>query len=229
MKTIGIIGGMSWESTVTYYQLINETIKEELGGLHSAKILLYSVDFAQVEQLQRVGDWDGCATIMSNVAQKLEQGGADFLVMATNTMHKVVPQVQKQVAIPFIHIADATIAALQVAKITKVGLIGTKYTMTGDFYTGRIETQGIEVVIPDDEGIETLNDAIFNEWCLGIDNPDTKAKVLKVVEQLVDQGIQGLILGCTEIGMVIKPEDVAVPVFDTTIIHATKAALTALE
>lgn len=229
MKSIGMIGGMSWESTVTYYQTINEIIKERLGGLHSAKILLYSVDFAEVEKFQRVDDWDECAMIMADIAVRLERGGADYLVMCTNTMHKVVPQIEKLVRIPFIHIADATIEQLHQAQITKVGLLGTKYTMTGAFYKDRITDQGIEVVIPSDEQMDLLNGFIFEELCLGQIKDATKQAILAIIADLIEQGIQGLILGCTEIGMIIKPEDVAIQLFDTTLIHATKAALLALE
>lgn len=229
MKSIGMIGGMSWESTVTYYQTINEIIKERLGGLHSAKILLYSVDFAEVEKFQRVDDWDECAMIMADIAVRLERGGADYLVMCTNTMHKVVPQIEKLVRIPFIHIADATIEQLHQAQITKVGLLGTKYTMTGAFYKDRITDQGIEVVIPSDEQMDLLNGFIFEELCLGQIKDATKQAILAIIADLIEQGIQGLILGCTEIGMIIKPEDVALELFDTTLIHATKAALLALE
>ncbi len=229
MKTIGMIGGMSWESTVTYYETINEIIKEQLGGLHSGKILLYSVDFAEVEKLQRVDDWDECAMIMADIAVRLERAGADYLVMCTNTMHKVVPQVEKLVRIPFIHIGDATVEQLTQANITKVGLLGTKYTMTGDFYKDRIIDQGIEVVIPSEEEIEMLNGFIFNELCLGNFKETTKAAILKIIANLEQQGVQGIILGCTEIGMIIKAEDVALKLFDTTSIHATKAAYLALE
>ena len=228
MKTIGLIGGMSWESTVTYYQLINETVKKEQGGLHSGKILMYSVDFAEIEEYQARGDWDKSAEVLADVALRLEQAGADFIVICTNTMHKVVPQIKEKIHIPILHIAEATAEALKEAGITKVGLLGTKYTMTQDFYKEKLIAAGIEVVIPDSSGVETVNDVIYNELCLGIIKEESRQKFLKVIAQLGEQGAQGVILGCTEIGLLIKQADTDLPVFDTTLIHGTKAALLAV-
>ena len=228
MKTIGLIGGMSWESTVTYYQLINETVKRELGGLHSGKILMYSVDFAEIEEYQAQGEWDKSAQVLADVALRLEQAGADFIVICTNTMHKVVPQIKEKIHIPILHIAEATAEALKEAGITKVGLLGTKYTMTQNFYKEKLIAAGIEVVIPDSAGVETVNDVIYNELCMGIIKEESRQKFLKVIAQLGEHGAQGVILGCTEIGLLIKQADTDLPVFDTTLIHGTKAALLAV-
>lgn len=228
MKTIGLIGGMSWESTVTYYQLINETIKKELGGLHSAKILLYSVDFAEIEEYQAKGQWDKSAEVLSQAAVNLEQAGADFIVICTNTMHKVAPQIREKIHIPILHIAEATAAALKDQGITKVGLLGTKYTMTQDFYKNKLTEAGIEVVIPDEAGVETVNDVIYNELCLGRIRRESKEKFLDIIEKLRADGARGVILGCTEIGLLVQQADTTLPVFDTTHIHATKAALFSL-
>lgn len=228
MKTIGLIGGMSWESTVTYYQLINETVKRELGGLHSGKILLYSVDFAEIEEYQAKGQWDKSAQVLVDVAVRLEQAGADFVVICTNTMHKVAPQIQEKIHIPIVHIAEATAEALKEAGITKVGLLGTKYTMTQDFYKEKLIAAGIEVVIPDAAGVEIVNDVIYQELCLGIIREESRQKFLEIIEQLGHNGVQGVILGCTEIGLLVKQEDTAMPVFDTTQIHGEKAAMLAV-
>ena len=228
MKTIGLIGGMSWESTVTYYELINETIKKELGGLHSAKILLYSVDFAEIEEYQAKGQWEKSAEVLAQVAVNLERAGADFIVICTNTMHKVVPQILEKIHIPILHIAEATAEVLQAKGITKVGLLGTKYTMTQAFYKDKLTEAGIAVVIPDEAGVEMVNDVIYNELCLGQIRQESKEKFLKIIEELEHKGAQGVILGCTEIGLLVQQADTALPVFDTTQIHATKAALAAL-
>ncbi|MGL5677960.1 MAG: aspartate/glutamate racemase family protein [Cellulosilyticaceae bacterium] len=229
MKTIGLIGGMSWESTVTYYQIINETIKEELGGLHSAKILLYSVDFAEIEACQVKGEWDKSAAILSDAAKRLEKAGADFLIICTNTMHKVVPQIQESVRIPIIHIADATAEALKKAQIKKVALLGTKYTMTQDFYKERIESNGIEVVIPEEADVELVNQVIYDELCLGKINDASRKEYVRIIEALRERGAQGVILGCTEIGLLIQQKDTVLPVFDTAQIHAQAAALQAID
>ncbi len=229
MKTIGLIGGMSWESTVTYYQIVNETVKRELGGLHSAKVLLYSVDFAEIEEYQAKGEWDKSARVLSQAAINLEKAGADFIVICTNTMHKVAPEIQKEISIPVIHIAEATADELRKHGITKVGLLGTKYTMTQEFYKSKLIEVGIDVLIPDEEGIAVVNDVIYKELCLGIVAEESKKKYLSIIEDLVRKGAQGVILGCTEIGLLIGQEDTALPVFDTTQIHATKAALLAIE
>ena len=228
MKTIGLIGGMSWESTVTYYQIINEVIKNELGGFHSAKILLYSVDFAEIEHCQAKGDWDQSARILSDVAQKLELAGADYLIICTNTMHKVVPQILRTIRIPIIHIAETTAEALKEQQISKVALLGTKYTMTQDFYKEKLINAGIEVLIPNPEDVETVNTVIYEELCLGIISPESKQKYLYIIDQLAQRGAQGVILGCTEIGLLVQQKDTVLPVFDTAQIHARKAALLAI-
>jgi len=229
LKTVGFIGGMSWESTVTYYKIVNEIVKQKLGGLHSAKVLLYSADFAEIEKCQAEGDWDKSADILSEAAENLEKAGADFIVICTNTMHKVAPQIQNKIGIPVIHIAEATADELKFRNITKVALLGTKYTMTQDFYKGKLESAGITVLIPDEPGIETVNDIIYNELCLGIISESSKEKYLCIIDSLEEQGAQGVILGCTEIGLLIQQKDVKLPVFDTTQIHASKAAKLSIE
>lgn len=229
MKTIGLIGGMSWESTVTYYQLINETVKQQLGGLHSAKILMYSVDFAEIEEYQAQGKWAESAEVLAQAAVNLETAGADFLLICTNTMHKVAPQVQSRVSIPLIHIAEATADALKAKGITTVGLLGTKYTMTQDFYKQKLIDAGISVVIPDEAGVELVNHVIYDELCLGIVKEESRQSYTAIIEQLRSRGAQGVILGCTEIGLLISQADTSLPVFDTTRIHAEKAALFALD
>lgn len=229
MKTIGLIGGMSWESTVTYYQIVNETIKRELGGLHSAKVLLYSVDFAEIEKYQASGEWEKSAEVLADAAMNLEKAGADYIVICTNTMHKVAPEIQKKISIPIIHIAEATADELKLKGISKVGLLGTKYTMTQEFYKSKLIDAGIEVVIPDQAGVETVNDIIYNELCLGIISEESKKKYLGIIADLEESGAQGVILGCTEIGLLIQQKDTKLPVFDTTQIHATKAALMAID
>ena len=228
MKTIGLIGGMSWESTASYYQLINETIKEKLGGLHSAKILLYSVDFAEIERYQASGDWDKSAEVLSQIAQNLEQAGADFIVICTNTMHKVAPQIQKIISIPILHIAQATADALLENGIKKVGLLGTKYTMTQDFYKEKLFEAGLDVVIPDQAGVEEVNRIIYDELCLGQIEESSKQAYLAIIDDLKNAGAEAVILGCTEIGLLVKQEDTDVPLFDTTAIHAKKAAKVAV-
>lgn len=225
MKTIGMLGGMSWESTVTYYQAVNEIVKRELGGLHSAKVLLYSVDFAEIEKCQEEGDWDKSADILSAAALNLENAGADFIVICTNTMHKVAPQIQNRIGIPIIHIAEATADELKPQNVSKVALLGTKYTMTQDFYKDKLISAGIEVLIPDEQGIEVVNDIIYNELVLGIISESSKAKYLRIIDALSKRGAQGVILGCTEIGLLIGQKDTELPVFDTTQIHAAKAAM----
>lgn len=229
MKTIGLIGGMSWESTVSYYRIVNEVIRQELGGLHSAKVLLYSVNFAEIEEYQSNGDWDGIADVLSAAAWNLEKAGADFIVICTNTMHTVVPQIQKKISIPILHIAEATAAALRRSKIQTVALLGTKYTMTQIFYKEKLTDAGIEVLIPGEDEIETVNEIIYHELCLGIVSEESKEKYLRIIEGLAKRGAQGVILGCTEIGLLIRQKDTPLPVFDTTQIHATKAALLSID
>ena len=230
MKTIGLIGGMSWESTVTYYQLINEALKAKLGGLHSAKILLYSVDFAQIEQYQASGEWDKSAEVLTDAAKRLELAGADFIVICTNTMHKIASQLQQALHIPILHIADATADALLAQDIRKVALLGTKYTMTQDFYKARLIARGMEVIVPNKQEIEAVNRVIYEELCLGVISEASRRKYSEIIKRLKkDEGAEAVILGCTEIGLLIKPKDSALPVFDTTRIHAEAAATMALD
>lgn len=229
MKMIGLIGGMSWESTVTYYQLINEAVKEKLGGLHSAKILLYSVDFAQIEQYQISGMWEQSAELLTDAAKSLEVAGADFIVICTNTMHKVAPQIQKTLHIPILHIADATADVLLARGIHKTALLGTKYTMTQDFYKLRLMTHGIEVVIPNRQEIEIVNRVIYEELCVGIISEASRRKYCEIIDRLKQEAdAEAVILGCTEIGLLIKPENSVLTVFDTTRIHAEAAVAEAL-
>ena len=228
MKTIGLIGGMSWESTASYYRIINETIKEQLGGLHSAKILLYSVDFAEIEECQANGNWDKSAKILSDIAKCLEVAGADNIVICTNTMHKIAPQIEKEINIPIIHIAQVTANAINELGLKKIALLGTKYTMTQDFYKQKLIDSGIEVFIPKDEDIEIVNDIIYDELCLGKINSKSKDKLIEIIEYLKSEGAQGIILGCTEIGLLISQDDTDLPVFDTTEIHARQVALLAI-
>ena len=229
MKVLGLIGGMSFESTITYYQVINETVKRELGGLHSAKCILYSVDFDEIERYQASGEWAKSGEVLADAAKALERAGADLIVICTNTMHKVAPDIAKAIDIPILHIADMTALELKKADIHRVGLLGTKYTMTQDFYKDVLIAKGIDVLVPDQEDIEVVNDVIYNELCLGIIKDISKEKYLKIIDKLVQKGAEGIILGCTEIGLLIKQGDTDIPLFDTTLIHAQKAALIALE
>ncbi len=224
MKTIGLIGGMSWESTVTYYQLINEAVKKSLGGLHSAKILLYSVDFQEIEECQTRGDWEKSARILGDAAKGLEGAGADCIVICTNTMHKVAPQIGERISIPILHIAEATAQALIESGITRVLLLGTRYTMQQDFYKEKLVERGIEVMIPGDEDMEIVNRIIFGELCLGVISQESRRQYLRIIEEQKERGAQGVILGCTEIGLLISQADTKLPVFDTTQIHAARAA-----
>ncbi|HWQ98258.1 MAG TPA: aspartate/glutamate racemase family protein [Clostridia bacterium] len=228
MKTIGLIGGMSWESTVTYYQLLNEGVKDALGGLHSAKILLYSVDFYEIESLMSRGEWDKAAELLGGVAERLEQAGADMILICTNTLHKVAPQVQSRIRVPLVHIAEAAAEALVARGISHVGLLGTKYTMTLDFYRDRLIERGIEVLIPEGDDIDLVNRVIFQELCLGVVNEDSRAEYLRVIASLQSRGAQGILLGCTELGLIVSDLDVSLPLFDTTEIHAKKALALAL-
>ena len=223
-KVIGLIGGMTWESTITYYQVINETVKEALGGLHSAKILLYSVDFAEIEACQSSGDWEKSAAILTKAAKNLEQSGADVIVICTNTMHKIVPQMEKEITIPILHIAEATADSLLRQGIQKVALLGTKYTMTQDFYKDVLTQKGLETLVPNAADIELVNDVIYQELCLGLVLEESRTQYQRIIQELKDRGAEADILGCTEIGLLIKPEDSSLPVFDTTLIHAEKAA-----
>ncbi|MCR5080235.1 MAG: aspartate/glutamate racemase family protein [Treponema sp.] len=224
MKTIGLIGGMSWESTVTYYQVINETVKNTLGGFHSSKIMMYSVDFAELEKNMSEGNWDGNAKILAEASERLEKAGADFIVIATNTMHKLVPQIEKKINIPILHIADATANAIKKDGHKKVALLGTKFTMTQDFIKQKLIDAGLEVIIPDEKDINTVNEIIFNELCLGNVLDSSREKYKRIIEKMKEKGAEGVILGCTEIGMLIKENDSVLPVYDTTLIHAAEAA-----
>lgn len=229
MKTIGLIGGMSWESTIPYYRIINEDIKEKLGGLHSAKIILYSVEFDEIEKCQSSNQWAKSAEILGDAAKKLESAGADFILICTNTMHKVAPEIQDMISVPIIHIADATADKLQEANINKVALLGTKYTMTEDFYKERLIKRGFDVLIPDLDDINKVNDIIFNELCVGEIKEDSQAEFYRIIDALKNKEAEAVILGCTEIGLLVQQENSSLPVFDTTVIHANKAVELALQ
>lgn len=230
MKTIGLIGGMSWESSQEYYRIINETAREKLGGLHSAQSLLYSFDFAEIEELQHSGNWEEATRRMVKAAQNLEEGGADFVLICTNTMHKMANEVQSGIKIPLLHIADPTGETIKAKGITKIGLLGTKFTMEHDFYKGRLsEKFGLEVVVPDEQDRQSVHDIIYDELCLGEVRQSSRKEYQQTIRKLGEQGAQGVILGCTEIGLLIQREDVALPVFDTTRIHAEAAVDRALQ
>lgn len=229
MKTIGLIGGMSWESTVSYYQAINTEIKRQYGGLHSAKCILYSVDFQTIEKCQSANLWNESAKILADAAQRLEKAGADYVLICSNTMHKVFDLVQAEISIPILHIATPTIAALKEAKITKVGLLGTKYTTEQAFYQDKLIEAGLSVVVPDELDREMLNDIIFEELCLGRVLEPTQKELLRMIDELKEAGAEAVILGCTELGMLINQHDTDMLLFDTTLLHATAAALQAIE
>ncbi len=219
MKTIGLIGGMSYKSTADYYRIINQKINEHFGGYTSAKIVLFSVNFAQIEEYQRNRQWDESAFILTDAARKLESIGADMIALCTNTMHIVADQIQKELYVPFIHIADVTARKILGHRIMKVGLIATRYTMEMDFYVKRLGDFGLEVEIPSSEDRQLVNDVIFNELVHGVTKPESKQSLLNIVEELAQCGCEGIILGCTEVGMLIKKEDTKLPLFDTTLIH----------
>ena len=225
MKTIGLIGGMSWESTVTYYQVINESIKEKLGGFHSAKCLLYSVDFQEIEECLSSDNWERGAEILTDAALRLEKGGAEFIIICTNTMHKVADQIQSKISIPILHIADVIAEELKENHIDKAALLGTKYTMEQDFYKDRLKENGIAVMIPEEQDRERINTIIFQELCLGIISEKSKKEYLRIVDDMMKQGARGIVLGCTEIGLLINQEDTIAPLFDTTVIHGKRAAI----
>lgn len=228
-KTIGLIGGMSWESTLPYYRLINEGIKQRLGGLHSARVVLYSVDFHDIERLQHDGRWDEAGALLAAAALSLQAAGADFLVLCTNTMHKVAPAIETAVTIPLLHIADPTAAAVRQAGIHTVGLLGTRFTMEENFYRGRLEAQhGLKVVIPDTADRDVVHRVIYDELCLGVTRDASRAAYRDIIGRLIAQGAAGIILGCTEIGLLVKTEDAPVPLFDTTALHAASAVEFAL-
>ena len=225
MKILGLIGGMSWESTVPYYRIINETIKTRLGGLHSAQLVLYSVDFHDVERLQHAGEWEAAGTLLAQAAGRLEAAGAQLLVLCTNTMHKVVPAIEAAVRIPLLHIADPTADAIKGAGFGTVGLLGTRFTMEQAFYAERLRTRhGLRVVIPIPSDRDVVHRVIYEELCLGVLRPESRAAYARVIAALVAQGAEAVILGCTEIGLLITPDDSPVPLFDTTALHARKAA-----
>lgn len=228
MKTIGMLGGMSWESTLSYYRALNLGVKGALGGLHSAKILLNSVDFAEIEALQHEGRWDETALILADAAVALETAGADFLMICTNTMHKVAPQIQARIKIPLLHIADATATVLRKDGVKRVGLLGTRFTMEQDFYRERIEEQGIDVIVPDAGACDLVHRVIYEELCLGKINAESKVQFLNIVDELAEAGAEAVILGCTEIALLIQQEDTPIPLYDTTAIHAEQAVLFAL-
>lgn len=224
MKTIGLIGGMSWESSLEYYRIINETVKLKLGGLHSAKCLMYSVDFEKIEELQHEEKWNQLTDIMVSIAKKLKNGGADFIVICTNTMHKMASDIEQRAGIKVLHIAEVTGHQVVKQGMTKVGLLGTKFTMQQDFYKKVLrEKFNIDVVIPDKNDGKIIHEIIYNELCKGIINKDSKEKYIKIINNLVLKGAEGVVLGCTEIPLLIKQEDVNIPVFDTTTIHAISA------
>ncbi|MEO6958683.1 MAG: aspartate/glutamate racemase family protein [Burkholderiaceae bacterium] len=230
MKVIGLIGGMSWESTVLYYQEINEAIKERLGGLHSAKILLYSVDFHEIERLQRSGDWDAAGEILAGVARSLQAAGADFLLVCANTMYRVAPAIELAVQIPLVHIVDPTAEKIKQAGFSTVGLLGTSFTMEQAFYKDRLhKSWGLRVLVPEPEDREIVHRIIYDELCLGKVLPLSRAEYRRIIAELVARGAEAVILGCTEISMLIDQTDAAVPLFDTAVIHARKAAELALE
>jgi len=229
MKTIGLIGGMSWESTLEYYRVINQAVRERLGGQHSAKILLYSVDFHEIEKLQREDGWAQTAAILSDAAQRLERGGADFVLICTNTMHKVAPDVADSLRIPLLHIADATGEAVATAGISKVGLLGTRYAMEGDFLKGYLRDRyALEVIVPAPRERQIVHRVIFEELCLGRIEAESRSAYGRIIAGLAAAGAEGVILGCTEIPLLIRPGDVSLPVFDTTALHALKAVDIAL-
>lgn len=229
MKTIGLIGGMSWESTVPYYQEINELVRTRLGGLHSARLVLYSVDFFDIERLQVTGRWDEAGDALAGAAKAVAAAGADFLVLCTNTMHKVAPAIEAAVSIPLVHIADATAAAVKSKGIGKVGLLGTRFTMEEDFYRGRLQSlHGIDVLVPEAEDRAVVHRVIYEELCVGVVSEESRALYRGVIGRLVQRGAAGVILGCTEIAMLVSQTDSPVPVFDTTRIHAASAVDLAL-
>ncbi|KNC05615.1 racemase [Pantoea sp. RIT-PI-b] len=228
MKVIGLIGGMSWESTALYYRIINEQVKQQLGGLHSARSLMYSVDFHEIEKLQAAGEWQKAGEILAAAAISLEKGGADFIVLCTNTMHKVAQQITDAVNIPLLHIADATAQRIRQVGVKKVGLLATAFTMEQEFYKGRLHRSGIEVLVPEAAERKVVHDIIYQELCLGVIRNESRARYREIIAGLVVQGAEAIILGCTEITLLVKPEDASVPLFDTTLIHAEDAVKLAL-
>jgi aspartate racemase len=230
MKSIGLIGGMSWESSIEYYRIINEGVQARLGGLHSARSVMVSVDFAEIEALQHQGRWEAATQIMIRAAQDVERGGADCVVICTNTMHKMADTVQEKIQIPLLHIADATAERIQEQGLSRVGLLGTRFTMEEDFYKGRLEGPfGLKVLIPEAQARQVIHRVIYDELVLGKIEAQSKKQYLDIITALVRQGAQGIILGCTEIGLLVKQGDCHVPLFDTTVIHANSAVEWALQ
>ncbi|MHB9295543.1 aspartate racemase [Pillotina sp. SPG140] len=223
MKCIGLIGGMSWESTVEYYRIINEEIKNKLGGFNSAKCILWSVNFEEIELYQRTNNWRKCGEILNNAAKNLEKAGAELLILCTNTMHKISDMLLQDIKIPFLHIADMTADEIIKEKINTVGLLGTKYTMSEDFYKSKLIEKNINVIVPKEDDQIIINEIIYEELCKGIIKENSQKKYIEIINEMVKNGIQGIILGCTEIGLLIKQKDVSIKTFDTTIIHAKKA------
>lgn len=229
MKVIGLLGGMSWESTALYYRILNQQVKQRLGGLHSAELVLYSVDFQRIEQLQAAGEWQQAGEILAEAARNLERAGAQFIVLCTNTMHKVAAQISAATGIPLLHIADATVRRIQQAGVRKVGLLATRFTMEQDFYRGRLQQQfGLEVITPEREDRIFVHKVIYHELCLGEINPASRRRYGEIMQQLVAQGAEAIILGCTEITLLVDATDASVPLFDTTLIHAEEAVTQAL-
>jgi aspartate racemase len=230
MKTIGLIGGMSWESSAEYYRIINETTKARLGGLHSAKSILYSVDFAKIETLQHQGGWEETARILSHAAKSLETAGAEFIILCTNTMHKVAGEIEANIRIPLLHIADATARIIRAQGLRRIGLLGTRFTMEEDFYKGSLtQKHGLEVLVPDLCDREIVHRVIYEELCVGHINQASRQQFVTIMERLAGAGAEGIILGCTEIGLLVKEGDSPVPLFDTTRLHAEAAVSYALE
>jgi aspartate racemase len=229
MRTIGLIGGMSWESTASYYRFANEIVRDRLGGLHSARLLLSSVDFAEVEELQSSGRWDEAGALLAAEARRLETAGADLLVLCTNTMHKVAPAIEEAVSIPLLHLGDATAAAVSAAGLHRVGLLGTGFTMSQDFYRDRIESHGLSVLVPDTDDQALVHRVIYEELCLGVVRDESRAAYVEVVDRLIAAGAEGIILGCTEIELLIGPDDLEVPSFPTTRIHVEAAVAAAMD
>jgi aspartate racemase len=230
VKTIGLLGGMSWESTVPYYRIVNETVRARLGGLHSARIVLYSVDFHEVERLQHAGDWDEAGRLLARAARSLAAAGVDFLVLCTNTMHKVAAAIEAAAPVPLLHIADPTAVAVKAAGCTRVGLLGTRFTMEEDFYNERLRrNHGLDVLVPDREDRDVVHRVIYDELCLGKVLPDSRSQYRRIMARMIERGAQAIILGCTEISLLVGDDDATVPLFDTTRIHAESAALHALD
>ena len=229
MKTIGLLGGMSWESTLPYYRHINEAVRERLGGLHSARLVLYSLDFHEIEALQRQGDWAAAGTLLADAARRLESAGANFLLLCTNTMHKVADAIEAASALPLLHIADPTAAAIQAAGLQRVGLLGTRFTMEQLFYRQRLEDRhGIQVLVPDEPDRAEVHRVIYEELCRGVVSEASRQAYRQVITRLVARGAQAVILGCTEIGLLVRADDAEVPLFDTCVLHAQAAAERAL-